>query len=228
MTIKLVVFDVDGTLTRHSSIWWRLHEAFGTQKEGRVFFDKYFAGEISYRQWADCDAGLWKGKSLDEVMEMVRATELVPGALETIHTLKARGIFVAILSGGVDLLADDIARRVGIDYVLTNKLRHSNGMLTGEVEVLVEWGEKVREIKQIADHFGVNLADTAFVGDGRNDISVFRRVGLSIAFRPEHQEVADAAQAVVRDDDLRGILQFIPKRRPKEGLRKRATGEALS
>ncbi|RDE13936.1 MAG: phosphoserine phosphatase [Candidatus Thorarchaeota archaeon] len=209
MTIKLVVFDVDGTLTRHTSIWWRLHEVFGTQEEGRVFFDKYFAGEITYRQWANSDASLWKGKSLSRVMEIVRTTELVPGAKETVSALKKMGINVAILSGGVDLLADDVAARVGIDYVMTNKLRHTNGMLTGEVEVLVEWGRKVRHIKQVADHFAVSLKETAFVGDGLNDISVFRRVGLSIAFRPERQEVADAAQAVVRDDDLRGILDFV-------------------
>jgi phosphoserine phosphatase len=215
MTIKLVVFDVDGTLTRHTSIWWRLHEAFGTQDEGRVFFDKYFAGETTYRQWANSDAGLWKGKPLSQVMEIVRSTELIPGAKETIKSLRDMGISVAILSGGVDLLADDVARRVGIDYVLTNKLRHDNGTLTGEVEVLVEWGQKMRHIKQVADHFGVPLKETAFVGDGLNDISVFRRVGLSIAFRPERQEVADAAQAVVRDDDLRGILKFITPPRPK-------------
>jgi phosphoserine phosphatase len=215
MAIRLVVFDVDGTLTVHTSIWWRLHEAFGTQEEGRAFFDKYFAGEITYRQWANNDAGLWKGKSLNQVMEIVRATDLIPGAKETIKSLKAMGISVAILSGGVDLLADDVARRLGIGYVLTNKLRHTNGTLTGEVEVLVEWGQKVKNIAQIADHFGVSLKETAFVGDGLNDISVFRRVGLSIAFRPERQEVADAAQAVVRDDDLRGILKLIPIPRAK-------------
>jgi phosphoserine phosphatase len=215
MTIRLVVFDVDGTLTRHTSIWWRLHEVFGTQDQGRVFFDKYFAGEITYRQWANYDASLWKGRSLNQVMDIVRATELVPGAKEAIESLKSRGISVAILSGGVDLLADDVAHRVGIDYVLTNKLRHTNGVLTGEVDVFVEWGQKVRHIKEVADHFGVSLKETAFVGDGLNDISVFRRVGLSIAFRPEREEVAKAAQAVVRDDDLRGILKFISTLRPK-------------
>jgi phosphoserine phosphatase len=215
MTIKLVVFDVDGTLTYHTSIWWRLHEAFGTQDEGRVFFDKYFAGEITYKQWANLDASLWKGRPLSRVMEIVRSTELVTGAKETIKSLKQTGISVAILSGGIDLLADDVAHRVGIDYVLTNKLRHSDGVLTGEVDVHVEWGQKVSNIKQVADHFGVALRETAFVGDGLNDISVFRRVGLPIAFRPERQEVADAAQAVVRDEDLRGILEFIEPPHPK-------------
>lgn len=209
MRIKLVVFDVDGTLTRHNSIWWRLHEVFGTEKKGKAFYDQFFAGKITYDQWAHYDASLWRGKSLKEVTRVVRETELVPGAEETVRALKNAGISVAILSGGVDLLADDVAQRVGIDYVLTNKLRHSRGRLTGEVEVHVGWGEKVQEISQIVDHFGVSLDETVFVGDGWNDVSVFKCVALSIAFRPEHKEVAEAAHVAVQEDDLRGILPFI-------------------
>ena len=38
MNVRLVVFDVDGTLTQHSSVWWRLHELFGTTKEGKLYF----------------------------------------------------------------------------------------------------------------------------------------------------------------------------------------------
>lgn len=209
MAIKLVVFDVDGTLTCHSSIWWRLHEHFGTQKEGKLYYDQYFAGKITYDQWAEYDAGLWKGQSLDEVLRVVRETELMPGAKETIQTLKGKGIHVAILSGGLDVLADDIGKRLGIDYVLTNKLLSSNGILTGGVENLVAWGEKSKEIVEVAKHFGVQLEETAFVGDGRNDVSVFEHVGLSIAFRPETDEVAKAATIAVYGDDLTGIVNHI-------------------
>ncbi|NWF97235.1 MAG: HAD-IB family phosphatase [Candidatus Thorarchaeota archaeon] len=211
MSIQLVVFDVDGTLTCHNSIWWRLHQAFGTETEGRRFYDMFFSGDISYQQWADFDAALWKGRSVREVMEVVRATELVPGAVEAIRELKANGIKVAILSGGIDLLADDVARRVGIEYVLTNRLQHVDGVLTGRVEVGVGWGEKVQEIKQVANHFGIPLDRTAFVGDGKNDLSVFAVVPLSIAFRPETPEVARAATVSVEGDDLRGILPYLLK-----------------
>lgn len=209
MVIKLVVFDVDGTLTCHSSIWWRLHEHFGTQKEGKYYYDQYFAGKINYDQWADYDAGLWKGQSLDEVLRVVRETELMPGAKEAIQTLKQNGIHVAILSGGLDVLADDIGKRLGIEYVLTNRLLSSDGILTGRVENLVAWGEKSKEIANVADHFGVNLEETAFVGDGRNDVSVFKHVGLSIAFKPEDDEVAKAANIAVYENDLRSIVSHI-------------------
>lgn len=209
LAIQLVVFDVDGTLTKHSSVWWRLHEAFGTTVEGKMYFDQYFAGKLSYQEWADLDAGLWVGEPIDKVMDVVRATELVSGAKETIDELHKHGLHTAILSGGLDIMANDIARRVGIEYVLTNRLIHKDGVITGDVDILVGWGEKVQEIQHVVEHFSIPLEKTAFVGDGKNDVSVFSVVGLSIAFNPEHQEVADAAQVVINDDDLRAILPYV-------------------
>ena len=209
MDIQLVVFDVDGTLTKHSSVWWRLHQHFGTTVEGRLYYDQYFAGAIDYGTWADLDAGLWKGKTLDEVMTVVEATQLTLGAEEAIKTLKEHDLKTAILSGGLDVMANDIGRRVGIDYVLTNILRHEDGILTGEVENLVAWGGKADVVQQINKHFEIPLEKTAFVGDGRNDMSVFKVVGLSIAYNPEDQDVADAANVVVLDDDLRAIVPHV-------------------
>jgi phosphoserine phosphatase len=206
---QLVVFDVDGTLTKHSSVWWRLHQHFGTTDEGKLYYDQYFAGEINYDTWADLDAGLWKGESLEEVMKVVEATQLTLGAKEAIKTLKDHDLKTAILSGGLDVMANDIGRRVGIDYVLTNILRHKDRILTGEVENLVAWGGKADVVRQINKHFEIPLEKTAFVGDGRNDMSVFKVVGLSIAYNPEDQDVADAANFVVRADDLRAILPHV-------------------
>ncbi|TFH06641.1 MAG: HAD family hydrolase [Candidatus Thorarchaeota archaeon] len=209
MDIRLVVFDVDGTLTQHSSVWWRLHELFGTTKEGRQYFDQYFAGEINYEQWADYDAALWTGEPVSQIMEIVSATNLVPGVCETVATLRDYGIKTAILSGGLDIMADDIARRASIEYVLTNKLGIKDGVLTGTVENIIGWAEKAEHIHTILDHFDISLEETAFVGDGRNDMSVLSVVGLSIAFNPEDQEVADAAQIVIHENDLRAILPYV-------------------
>jgi phosphoserine phosphatase len=209
LDIRLVVFDVDGTLTKHSSVWWRLHEHFDTTVKGKLYYDQYFAGEISYEEWADLDAGLWKGRTLEEVMEVVKATQLTPGSIETIQTLKDYGLRTAILSGGLDIMANDIGRRVGIDYVLTNTLHHQDGILTGKVDNLVAWGGKTKALHLINKHFEIPLEKTAFVGDGRNDMSVFKVVGLSIAYNPEDQEVADAANVVILEDDLRVILPHV-------------------
>lgn len=177
--------------------------------EGKLYYDQYFAGDISYDEWADLDAGLWKGRTLEEVMKVAKATQLTPGAEEAIQTLKDHGLKTAILSGGLDVMANYIGRRVGIDYVLTNTLHHEDGIITGEVDNLVAWGGKADVVHQINEYFDIPLEKTAFVGDGRNDMSVFKVVGLSIAYNPEDQDVADAANVVIREDDLRVILPHV-------------------
>lgn len=209
MRFRLAVFDVDGTLTRHSSIWWRLHEHFGTEKLGKVYYDQYFDGTITYKEWADFDASLWKGQSLKSVLEVVKKTKLVRGAKDTIDALRKRGLQLAILSSGLDVMADNIAERLGISHVVTNHLLHNNGILTGEVDVHVGWDEKAEELRKIGQHFGVPLKETVFVGDGRNDITAFKSAGLSIAFNPKYDDVSDAAAFTVREDDIRAILSLI-------------------
>lgn len=215
LRIKLVVFDVDGTLTQHTSVWWRLHELFGTTEQGRRYFDQYFAGEIDYAQWADLDAALWKNQPLEPVLEAVRNTQLVPGASEAIQAIRAHGIRTAILSGGLDIMADDVAKRLGIEFVLTNKLQHENAFLTGKVENVVGWAEKSEHMQTVLDYFGVTFEQTAYVGDGRNDMSVFPVVRLSIAFNPKDQDVADSACVVIRENDLRAILPYIISEYPQ-------------
>ena len=54
-------------------------------------------------------------------------------------------------------IIDAAVKRLGIDYVLTNRVEHHNGLLTGKVEVLVGWGEKVKELEQIVEHFSVRV-----------------------------------------------------------------------
>ncbi len=176
---------------------------------GKIYFDQYFAGEISYDQWADLDAGLWRGRTLEDVMNVVNATKLTPGAEETVQILKKYHIKTAILSGGLDVMAKEIGQRVGIDYVLTNILLHQNGIITGKVENLVAWGGKSKAILQIVNHFDIPLEKTAYVGDGRNDMTVFEVVGLSFAYNPEHEEVANAATIVIRENNLQAILPHI-------------------
>jgi phosphoserine phosphatase len=142
-------------------------------------------------------------------MEVVRTTQLRPGAKETISTLVESGIHVAVLSSGLDVLANDIGQRLGIDLVITNRLCHSDGLLTGKVEIRVGWHEKADELKNICNHFGIPLSETAFVGDGRNDISALKIAGLSIAYKPRYDEVSEAAMVTMYGDDLRMILSHI-------------------
>ncbi|OGM12742.1 hypothetical protein A2V80_03795 [Candidatus Woesebacteria bacterium RBG_16_39_8b] len=69
---------------------------------------------------------------------------------------------------------------------------------------------KVDSFLQMAEKDEVKPSECVFVGDEVNDIPIFRKVGLSIAFNCSKQEVKDAADIVVDGNDLRLILRSAP------------------
>jgi len=87
--LKLVVFDVDGTLVKAHS-WQFLHEALDAWDEGKKAraFELFFGGNITYEKWAWLDASLWQGLPLERVKRIINATPFTYGAKETISILK--------------------------------------------------------------------------------------------------------------------------------------------
>lgn len=49
--LRLVVFDVDGTLLKIRSSWQHLHEALGTWDRGKQYAEQFFQGLIGYEEW---------------------------------------------------------------------------------------------------------------------------------------------------------------------------------
>lgn len=61
----------------------------------------------------------------------------------------------------------------------------------------------------MAEKDGVAPSECVYVGDEVNDIPIFRKVGLAIAFNCNKQEVKDAAGIVVEGNNLRMVLESI-------------------
>jgi len=205
--IRLVVFDLDGTLTPVDSLWSYLHQALGTWETGRMTAERYMRGELTYQEWAEADARCWVGVHVSRILEILDQIPYRDGADRVFRTLKERKIRTAILSAGLSILVDKAARRFGVDISLSNTLRSNDGRLTGEIDVRVGLREKKRLVEQIAEKLGVSLSEVALVGDRSNDLS--HPECLRIAFKPKDAAARQLADFVVEDDDLSGILQYL-------------------
>ena len=205
--IRLVVFDLDGTLTPVDSLWSYLHQALGTWETGRMTAERYMRGELTYQEWAEADAKCWVGVHVSRILEILDQIPYRDGADRVFRTLKERKIRTAILSAGLSILVDKAARRFGVDISLSNTLRSNDGRLTGEIDVRVGLREKKRLVEQIAEKLGVSLSEVALVGDRSNDLS--HPECLRIAFKPKDAAARQLADFVVEDDDLSGILQYL-------------------
>jgi len=207
--VRLVVFDVDGTLTKVVSSWQFLHERLGTWDRGKQYAEQFFRGTITYEDWAKLDASLWRGLKLERVRQIVDSIPYTNGAQDVITVLRRNGFKVVLLSAGLSLVTERIEREIGVDGSFANDLKVENGFLTGEVEVNVSVDNKDMVLLRMLKNFNLKIDECAAVGDDETMIPLFENVSLSIAFNPRSWVVEEQADVVVKGDDLREVLPYL-------------------
>lgn len=212
-TLKVVVFDVDGTLIKVRSSWQFLHEMLGTWDRGRKYAEQFFQGLITYEEWARLDASLWKGLPLERIQQIVENIPYTEGAQDVITTLRRMGFRVVLLSAGLSIVTDRIQRDTGVDDSLANELIVEKGFLTGEVKVNVSFHNKDEVLGYILQKFDTTMEECAAIGDDETLIPLFEKVGLGIAFNPRKETVKEHADVVVKSNDLREVLPHLLKTR---------------
>ena len=207
MSIRLAILDVDGVIKESPDPYAFLHRHFGTEEAGARHLSDFLAERITYDQFAQLDAGVWRGRPVAEVKAALRANPYVSGAHELAQDLKARGIPILLLSSGFDLHVEDVASDLDANEYLCNGLSHENGRLTGRMVVRVPWGGKGPIVRDMLQRWNVDPAECLTVGDSTADIPAFHEVGYAVAVRPRSPQVSEAAQLTL--PDLHGILDFI-------------------
>ena len=209
---RLVVFDMDGVLADIESSWVHVHRHFGVNNDHSLY--AYLRGEIDDLEFIRRDIGLWKKTEPDvteeRIKEILSDVPIMPGARRTIRELKRMGIGTAIVSAGIDLLAERISKELGVDAHLANGLvKDGAGRLSGEGILRVKLMDKGDAVTEMINAMKVQTKDVVAVGNSRYDVSMFKRAGVGIAFQPSDDFVRTSAQVVVQQKDLSMILQFI-------------------
>ena len=208
---KLVIFDLDGTLTQERSIWEYIHKKLGKWYGfAEEYQDLFLAGKISYKEFCERDAHVWKGMKLEELLEIVKAVPFHPGVNELINFLKQKGLNLSMVSSGLSLLTNWVHQRYGFDYSVSNNLLHENGVLTGKVKIQVYFDKKAEWVRKILNQFEVKPEEVIAVGDSRGDIDMFQMVGFSIAFNSSCKDLDKIASACIQSQNLADIIPKLP------------------
>ena len=91
-------------------------------------------GELDFAEALAERVATLEGLSLDRVKSIADCVEPVPGAETLVAAAHARGCAVGLVSGGFIEVIGGLARRLGVDCVLANRLETSGGSLTGRTE----------------------------------------------------------------------------------------------
>ena len=221
--IRLIAFDVDGTPVVHPRqqvVWQLLHERFvGNAQLGWQRYQDYLAGSISYAHWVDLDVGAWyeRGVGRAEMAAVIRAElQVVAGGRATLQELRRRGYRLAVISGTLDLVLEELLPDIVFDHVFTNRLIFDqHGALFSWQATPYDIDGKARALEHIASSEGLTLAQCAFVGDHLNDLSVLEIAGLGVAFLPKDPRVAAAADHVIPAGALQQLLPLFPGPGPR-------------
>jgi phosphoserine phosphatase len=214
--IDLICFDVDGTLVRHPSgmvIWEVLNVRYGVATDVMARrYRMYLQGEITYDQWVALDVGDWikAGATRDSILESVAEFHLVEDARETIDELKRRGFRLAVISGTLDIVLDNLLPAHPFDDVYTNKIFFDGrGNLASWSATPFDGRGKPDALREVARKHGIELSRSAFVGDGDNDVPLLGVVGRFVAYHPRSEKLIAGADHVIKTGGLRQILDLI-------------------
>jgi phosphoserine phosphatase len=210
--LKLVAFDMDGTLVDVDSSWAAVHDYYQDSNEEALHM--FNRGEIDDREFVRRDIAIWwkhnPNLTCFELEKILDAVPLMPGAKELFDAIHARHVMTAIVSGGIDLLAKRLGRELGIEYVLANGCRvDASGRLTGEGTIRVPIKHKEAVLAQIQLQLGVTPEETASVGNSEIDVGLFRRSRIGVAFQPADEIVRRGATAVVTEKNLARVVEHL-------------------
>ncbi|WP_421580272.1 phosphoserine phosphatase SerB [Shinella sp. M31] len=203
---KLLIADMDSTMIGQECID-ELAAEVGLKDKVATITARAMNGEIAFEPALRERVALLKGlpvSVIDEVIE--KRITLTPGGHELIATMKAKGYYTALVSGGFTVFTSRIAATLGFDENRANLLLDADGKLTGEVaEPILGKQAKVDALIDIAARLGISPDEAMAVGDGANDLGMLHLSGAGVAL---HAKPAVAAEAKIRIDhgDLTALL----------------------
>jgi phosphoserine phosphatase len=203
---KLLIADMDSTMIGQECID-ELAAEVGLKDRVSEITARAMNGEIAFEPALRERVTLLKGLPLSVVGEVIdKRITLTPGGPELIATMKARGHYTALVSGGFTVFTGPIAARLGFDENRANILLEEDGRLTGEVaEPILGKQAKVDALAEIAGRLGISTQEAIAVGDGANDLGMLHLSGAGVAL---HAKPVVAAEAQMRIDhgDLTALL----------------------
>ena len=134
------------------------------------------------------DGGLW----FDANGQLIKRFDVRDGL--GIRLLQQAGIEIAFLSGGHGGATEVRARQLGIQ------------------QCLVGIKDKPETLLRLQQKLGIDMAETAFVGDDLNDLAVRPIVGLLIAPADACAPVRQGAHAVLRNKGGHGAIRELAER----------------
>lgn len=202
----LLIADMDSTMITVECID-ELADFAGIKPQIAAITETAMRGELDFEAALDARVALLAGLGEDVIDTCLRErVTIMPGARALVRTMRAHGAEAILVSGGFTRFAEPVAREIGFDQAIANRLDIADGMLTGTVaKPIVGSATKEATLRAAVARRGLDDRATLAVGDGANDLAMIRAAGLGVAYHAK-PVVAAAAAARIDHNDLSALL----------------------
>jgi HAD superfamily hydrolase (TIGR01490 family) len=198
-------YDLDGTLVRtnlvhvfgynarnQQGLWNSLVRTTTTLASVPFFAAADF---YSRRLFNDLFFKRYKGESEDrlrylseELFENVLRPSIFPGAYELIDKSKRLGLRQVLVTGAIDFTVLPLARHLGLDDWVCNRLEFVDGKATGRLlPPVMAAATKASWMRVYAEREGLNLSDCYSYSDSMSDLPMLSVVGHPAAVNPDYR-----------------------------------------
>ena len=201
----MVSFDVDKTLFRKPALATAAH-ALGIGQKWDSIDEMYDKGRISLGQ---CLASLYRllvGLRVEDILAQVSRVEMIRNIREAVEKLLGQGLQVILTTDNPDFLCQYLVERFGFNGFIASKVAVKSGVVTDEIEPLPD---KRLGMRKYCAWMSIPASKVIHVGDGLNDVPVFRVVGYSSALNTDVEKVKKTASHSMKTSDLLDVYRRI-------------------
>tara|TARA_B000000532_G_scaffold176781_1_gene143377 strand:+ start:1110 stop:1787 length:678 start_codon:yes stop_codon:yes gene_type:complete len=214
--VKCVIFDCDGVLVDSVSSWKTLHDYFGT--DNSLNLKRFINGELTDVEFMSLDISMWKDKQdpihRDVLFRAYSGVKLMEGARELVAELKDKGVFVAIVSAGVDIFVSSIASMLKVDDWIANGFKFNDDeTLSDEGICRLHASKKDVVIRKLMTMHNFSPEDCVSIGDSEMDLSMIVDGSRFIGFNPSRESSMNAFESagvpIVKEKDLMLLKPYL-------------------
>lgn len=179
---KMLVCDMDSTLIQNECID-EIADLINLKKEIAEITEQTMMGHLSFDESIKKRVSLLKGINVSAFEKIINEKiKLQPYVMEWIDYVKKFNLKTIIVSGGFTYFVEFVRNTLKMDHAYANELQIVDGVLTGKLNGdIINAEKKANIIKALTHQFGFKSDEVISIGDGANDLLMFKESGLSIS-----------------------------------------------
>jgi HAD superfamily hydrolase (TIGR01490 family) len=209
--VEMAFFDMDHTvLDTDCDLSWKyflvdkgLAPSFHRAEADR-FLELYHQGRTPVNEFVKFQLSEFVNHSTEEIRMLAdqhfqeRVLEYIyPQAQQEINSFNQQGISTIMLTGTNRIIAEPIAKSLGISILLATEPEIKNGLFTGNIAGLFLMREgKLKAASDLCLSKHINLDNVTFYADSITDVTLLEKVGYPVVINPREnlRAIAEANQ----------------------------------